>query len=708
MAEAPAAPVAGTIVQPLQPGGDASAPAPGRHRRALLPGVRRAIGAALIVLVVVPAWRLLDDPATGLAGSATAGLMRDVSGLLWSGALLALAPFVLLLFVGARLPLDAWLRSAARRIESVPARTFALLLCTLGTAAAAAFALFVFDARPNLIDAMTQLAHARLLAEGRLAGPVELAEFHFLTNSVLTEQGWVSQYPPGHVALLALGMLAGAEWLVGPLALGVALASAALIGERALPHARVAVRVLLLLACASPFLLAHAGSYMSHTTAAAFGGLAVLGLLRARDGDARWAIAAGAAASVALAIRPLSALAIVAATALAAWLPARDAAWALRRVGFAAAGALPLTLIHLWYNAHFFGSPFTLGYIAAFGPDHGLGFGFDPWGNAYGATQAVAYTSADLTALSLALFEVPLPVVVLVGVFLLLAPRLERGERVIAAWALAPVAANTLYWHHGLWMGPRMLNEVALAWVLLVALALAWLVRHAPESVNAGGVRRPRAALLGALPVVAVASLVLLVPARIAAWQRADRTPAPAPAAPALVFVHGPWVGRVGSRLSAAGLRSDSLETALRQNSTCTVARYADAREAGTATLPVLDFTPRAERALPRAEISPANFIRVATGEQMPVQCAAEIRADRLGVFELAPLLWQGAPPGSAHGVLFARDLGPARNRTLIRRQAGRTPWLYAAVAPDSAARLMPYDEGMRLVWGSTPVQVSR
>ena len=674
---------------------------------------RRMVGAGLIALTILPVWRLLDPERTGLAGAATVTQMTDLVDLAWSGALLALIPLVLLVWLGDRLPLDAWLARGARRVASMPTRSFALLVFALSAALALAFELVVLEGKPNLIDAMAQLAHARIITAGALAGPSELAEFHFVTNSVLTDAGWVSQYPPGHPLLLALGMTLRAEWLVGPLALGAALAFSALIAERALPHARVAARSLLLLACASPFLLAHAGSYMSHTTAAALVAAAVWCILRARDGDARWALLAGLAGSAALAVRPLSALAMVGAAALAAWLPAPSRV-AVRRFALALAGALPITLLHLWYNAHFFGAPLRLGYVAAYGPAHGLGFGADPWGNAYGPIQAAAYTSADLTALAVALFEIPLPLVALAGAFLLLARTLRPGERVIAAWAIAPVAANALYWHHGNFMGPRMLNEAAPAWVLLVAVALAALLARAPQRLPAvaGGVARPlRAPLTAALVVVAIAVLVLMVPTRLASWggdyYRSRRIAAPEAAAPALVFVHGPWMGRVGARLAAAGMRSDSIETALRQNTTCAVEQYADAREREV-PLPRIDLEPRADRALPRVDISPENYIRHVPGEALTAGCVAQIQADRLGVLELAPFLWQGVPAGAQGGALFVRDMGPERNRRLLERESARRPLVFAAASADAPATLHPYEQGMRLLWGgTTPSTVS-
>src|SRR5690606_20497710 len=99
--------------------------------------------------------------------------------------------------------------------------------------------------------------------------------------------------------------------------------------------------------------------------------------------------------------------------------------WA-RRVAGAAAAATPFMAALLLYNRWAFGSPFRFGYTTAEGPGHGLGFHVDPWGNPYGLQEAIGYTAADLQGLSLELLQSPVPVLILVALYLLLAPRISR------------------------------------------------------------------------------------------------------------------------------------------------------------------------------------------------------------------------------------------------------------------------------------------
>ena len=101
----------------------------------------------------------------------------------------------------------------------------------------------------------------------------------------------------------------------------------------------------------------------------------------------------------------------------------------------------PFAILLFWWNHRLFGNPLTFGYSAAFGPAHGLGLHTDPWGNVYGAIEALAYTGADLTQLGMHLIESPLPVIAVIGAALMIWP--GRGAPVVLLWwTLAAVAAS--------------------------------------------------------------------------------------------------------------------------------------------------------------------------------------------------------------------------------------------------------------------------
>ena len=83
-------------------------------------------------------------------------------------------------------------------------------MASAGRAGAAAVALTagltLFGKLPTLADAMVQLLQARSWAAGALGAPLsDQTASRLVQNGVLASPGWVSVYPPGHTALLALG-----------------------------------------------------------------------------------------------------------------------------------------------------------------------------------------------------------------------------------------------------------------------------------------------------------------------------------------------------------------------------------------------------------------------------------------------------------------------------------------------------------------------
>ncbi len=658
---------------------------------------RRLVGAALLLLALVPVYGWLAVPETGLAGEATAAAAATTAALAWGGTLLLAIPAL----VAARLipvvRLERGIARAARVVARAPVRVCATASALVALSLTLAFERFVLNGQPMLVDAMSQLLHARWLAAGQWAGPdAELGAFVNLQQSLFTEHGWVSQYPPGFVVLLALGFLAGAVWLVGPVLLAATAVLTMLAADRLLPGRRAEARLGAGLVAVSPFLVAQAGAYMSHAAAAALGAAAIWAATHVASGGRRWAWLAGAALGALFATRPLTALAI--GVLVGILVLARPT-----RLGWFVLGGAPFVLgVALW-NAHLFGGPATWGYTAALGPAAGPGFGIDPWGNVYGPAQALAYTSAELTALSVFLFEAPLPVVGLIGLAILIAPRMAAGERVILAWAVLPLAANLLYWHHGLFMGPRMLADAAPAWSLLAVLSVVALVRRVPATAGAWS---PRVFATTLAAGGLVAGLAWLGPARLMSYAlppaEALAAASPAAASPALVFVHGGWTSRVAMRLAAAGMRLDSVETALRQNTTCAVEQWVTAREAGAPGPPPLDFVPRASSLPAAVEISPGNRIRTRPGEAMPAVCAREIAADLDGVIDVATLFWRGDLPGRpGHGIVWVRDLGPERNARLLERFRDRQAWFLVPSAADGKPALLPYDEGVARTWAA-------
>jgi len=688
--------------------------------------LRRCVGAVVLLLALVPFWRWLPTRDTGLAGRATADIVGVQVSLLWNSFLLVVAVgLVVGLFLSGDAPARVG-RELNRRLSQTSSRVFAALAGLLSFGATAAAALLVFEGRPNLVDALAQLTHARYMAGGMLRGPpdVPIAFFH-LQNTVLTEAGWFSQYPPGGVALLALGMMVGAAWIIGPLLNGGTAALSVLLFERLLPGRRGLARGLGLLAGLSPMMVAHGAAYMNHAPAAFFGVAAVYLGLRAREGGAGWALGAGAAVTAMAAVRPLSAVVVMVVVAAGLWLGRREevgadsgagwsVGWFANRAALATLGGLPFLGLHLAYNRFAFGGALTFGYDAAWGPSHGLGFHVDPYGNTYGPVEAFLYTSADLAALNLNLLEMPIPLVAVVGCFLLLARgRLPFGVWVLGLWALLPVAANALYWHHGYFMGPRMLTEFVPAWVALAGVSVVALVQMTPDRLGAGEGRLSPRGVLAGVALVGLAAGLVMGPQRVVSYGGGgDDTRALADLPDnALVFMHGTWDGRLISRLAAAGVDHLVIETAVRQNPSCLVHRHLERLEsaaegqpafgAGAAGLSPLDLETRAFQFAQRVEVAPGLAVRHDPAEPFTAACMAEARSDGFGGFGAASLMWTGALPGTGRPApMLARDLGPELNRVLMERYPEREPVFLGALGPDEPLRLHVYDLAMETLWG--------
>ena len=488
--------------------------------------VRRSAAGVLVLLVIVPFWKLLSLQTAPVAREALR--LTDMHAtLLVSGtvAVLVLAA-VVAIFVSPDTFDEPFARIAAK-LGSWHSARYALLLAIVSGAFTAFLSAYVWDAKPALVDALAQFVHARYFAAGMLGGPPGLPyEFWVSSNTLVTEQGWVSQYPPGHMLFLAAGFIVNATWLVCPLLMATAVFFTSLTAERLMPEDRVAARTGALLFAVSPFLPGLAAAFMSHVTVVALLAVAAYCAVRARDETWMWAPAAGLALGAAFATRSLSALVIGAVLTLGLWLSGacgreRPVEYLTVRFGSAALGALPIAIGVAAFNAVFFGGPFEFGYTAYLGPNHGLGYHPDPFGNSFGPIEGLAYTSSDLVALGYFLLRTPVSAVLVAGLYLVLARRLSGGTRLITAWALCLSVPYAAYWHHDLLLGPRMISDAAPAWCLLAAVAGIGLVRISPaERSLFGGRFSPRVFVSAALVLSLLLGVGYFMPRDIRASAR--------------------------------------------------------------------------------------------------------------------------------------------------------------------------------------------
>ena len=424
---------------------------------------------------------------------------------------LLLAPLV---FLAAR-PL---LRPSPRRAPFL----LAAALCAL--ALSAAYVVAYLRGGPRIIDATSYFLEARALAEGHLTWPVgapitsTLGRFLLLRDA--PEGASVAViFPPGYPAILALGFLLHAPMLVGPLlAAGLVIATFALAESlaqspsltapaRALSLPRLAAA--LSVTCAA--LRYHSADTMSHGLAALCFTAAIALVFRALDADSppsakrafALSTAAGLAAGLLLATRPVSALALFAVLALTFLTLGRTRSRSRRLalVALLVAGALPgiaLLLAHQRAATGALGlSSQRLYYALADGPPgcfrYGFGAGIGCLGEhgdfvrhnlpeGHGALQAAATTlrRLKLHLVDAANFE-------LWGLLVPLGAALgfrEAKVRLLAAAMLAQILAYAPFYFDGNYPGggARFFADLLPIEHVLLALCMAELAARRPAA----------------------------------------------------------------------------------------------------------------------------------------------------------------------------------------------------------------------------------
>jgi hypothetical protein len=388
------------------------------------------------------------------------------------------------------------------------------------------------EGRPLTNDEVAYRYQAELFAAGEVARATAHPEFFPARQIALVPEAAggaraFSKYPPGHSLVLAPLVRLGALWLAAPLTAALAVLLAARVAARL--GARRPARAAWLVALSPLFLGAQALS-LSHSTALVFTSAFAIAALRALDAAEEGrsatadAVAAGVALSLALATRPVTALAVALPFAVLAVLAG---ARGLRLAGFAALGAVPGVALFLAVNDLQTGLALRTAYGVYADLERELypdlqradRFPFPGW-----TATALPNTGYNLARLGVWLHGPGLSLLLpLAG--LALAPPRRRWLCVGVPAAL--LAAYALHWFAGIpWAGPVYLVE---ALPFLAALSAGGLDLLAPS-------RRARWAALG---IALLASAQLLLGHLAAARTRIAERDAPFAAAREAGLEHG-------------------------------------------------------------------------------------------------------------------------------------------------------------------------
>ena len=559
--------------------------------------------------------------------------------------------------------------------------------------------LSVFSGRPLLIDEIVQVLQARWYAAGMLSVPVPpLREFFSILHLVDIGDTVYSQFPAGGPAMLALGSLVGAEWIVGPVAGAVSVVLFGLLLRHLEPDGsrrwhRAAVGLFAL----APFAAFMFGSHMNHATALAWLLGATVALARTTESDEAspaWGLLAGLALGVAATIRPVDAAAFALPAAFwLAWRVVRvwrvvraKVAWSEKRVGRPLASlllsgvgvAVPMALL-FWVNARTTGSPTLFGYDLLWGAGHGLGFHQSPWGPLHTPARGLELISLNFTRLSVYLFETPFPALIPAAVALWFARALRDLDRYLLVTAGLVVAGYWAYWHDGFYLGPRFMVPLIPVLVLWSArMPRALLSRLATTASRAFPWPLALRTTLGAAALYALVSIVVVRAPQYRNGMTSMRVDVAASAREngvreALVLVKESWGAQLVIRMWAAGITRSDAEVIYRNADACKLELVLESIEregvhGAAARARVVPL--RADSALLiKSSRSPDFTERMLPGYTYAPVCESRIAADQSGFSHYAPLRLV------ADGNTYARWL-PGREEEISAYFPGRPVYL--------------------------------
>lgn len=680
--------------------------------RRVFPRRNRGLAVAAIALVAIglfPGPALLLQPIVSTLNISNVDLQLTAAQMYWTvGAILLVGPFLALLTV----PGDWFERSfadVAQRVMAVPNRVFIVTVAAITFGLALFFAIYSFGRRPTTADEIAQLWHARMLLEGRLSMPPDPNPEFFAIDNVIDSPRWMSQFPIGGPAYLALGMLLRAEWLMNAILSALIVVNVWYFSRRVYGEAQA--RAAAVIAALSPMLLLMGGTHMNHTPTAWLVTLSLAALtfwLHAPDRSRPVAAALiGAGIGCAITIRPLDG-------AVAGFLFGvimLAACWRDRgRLGSvlagALAGAVPV-LILLWANWRTTGHPLQFGYEVLWGPNHSLGLHADPTGNPHNAWRALLLGIKYTVQLSWIATAWPVPVILIVATGLALALRPNRWDVLLLVMFAAQLTVYAFYWHDGQFAGPRFLFT-ALPAVLILASRFPFIV--APRT--SGTARRIAIAII---PVcIGVSWLRSMQPFGVQGVAREFRDSrsrlklgppreiTSGAVGNALIFVQEGAATRLLHRLWGVGVSRRDAARLLRYADHCSLLAAVTSEELrGSADsvgrLPRIENAVRPFVRTGKSGRFPDPNFKVSDVSQMTSECIAEVRHDERvkNTIGYGSMLLQnrfddqGRIAGDAIYVMDLRN----HNEVLRDRFSDRAWYRYEspAAARDSSAVLVPY-----------------
>jgi len=344
--------------------------------------------------------------------------------------------------------------------------------------------LYVFNRTPHIHDEAAYNFQAKIFLKGRLYVPSPCAEEIFDFPHVINNGRWYSQYPPGFPALLSIGHIFKAPWIINTLFAALTIILIFFLGIELFDE-KVAF-LASLLASLSYWFLILSSTMLSHITHLFFCTLFLLFYIRFLKHPGRQnSLLAGFGFFVAFLIRPYESVlfAIPPAIYLLFLMFKESKKYLKAALPMAFIAAISLAAL-LAYNYGTTGNPLKMGYIEKYGPEHGLGFGR----KGYTDTPHTFLRGANLTAahfyqLHLHLFGWPisslLGILLYVFYFAKNYKNRERGnpEALLLFMIISTVFGLFIYWGLSPILGARMYFQLFSILVLLTAAGIVEFIR---------------------------------------------------------------------------------------------------------------------------------------------------------------------------------------------------------------------------------------
>lgn len=223
---------------------------------------------------------------------------------------------------------------------------------------------------PLTVDTAAQIAHAKMLLTGRWYLPSHPLREFFDMYMMINNGRWYSQYPPGHVLVLAAGIYFKQRSYVNPVLGGLTVL--AIYGLALELYGRRVARIAVVLAAGCVYMIVMSSEFMSNATALLTGTLFLWAYFRMlKRPDWNTGLWGGAALGFCFITRPYTALTLALPYIIHSMYlllaRARDYWKPLALMG--AVGSC-FVLFQLYYNHATNGHPFTFGYELSWGTWH--------------------------------------------------------------------------------------------------------------------------------------------------------------------------------------------------------------------------------------------------------------------------------------------------------------------------------------------------